>query len=179
MPVVLFEPSHRDDLFPFTLTRTVSSLRKGIMTIGESWQRIIGDSLRINTEPAPGDLLLSAALLPDPEVWSEVSRLPRGEALFHDDIPIARYHGDEYPTRRALGSDADVLRYPWQLVQWNDKYLRIDFALLTAGRISQPIPEGNRSVNPEEIFIEEGAKVHFSVLNASTGPIYIGRNAQI
>ncbi|MEO6819531.1 MAG: glucose-1-phosphate thymidylyltransferase, partial [Ginsengibacter sp.] len=29
------------------------------------------------------------------------------------------------------------------------------------------------------IFIEDGAKVRFSILNAETGPIYIGRNAEI
>jgi len=194
MSVVLFEPSHRDDLFPFTLTRPVSSLRKGIMTIGESWRMIIGESLRISTEPiaapqngappgnaaapTPGTLLLNAALMPDPAVWPQIGALPRGEAIFAGDTLIARYHGDDQPKRRALGP-GDVLRYPWELVLWNDKYLRIDFALLTAGRISQPIPEGNQTVNAADIFLEEGAKAHFSVLNASTGPIYIGPGAEV
>lgn len=191
MSVVLFEPSHRDDLFPFTLTRPVSSLRKGLMTIGESWRMIIGEALRINTEsfaapqngtpttlPNPGDLMLSAALMPDPAVWREIASLPRGEAFFSGETLVAYYHGEEQPKQRRLDG-ADVLRYPWELVRYNDKYLRIDFELLTAGRISQPIPEGNQVVNPSAIFLEEGAKAHFSVLNASTGPIYIGRNAEV
>ena len=34
-------------------------------------------------------------------------------------------------------------------------------------------------ISPENIFIEEGAKLEFVTLNASTGPIYIGKNAEI
>jgi hypothetical protein len=30
-----------------------------------------------------------------------------------------------------------------------------------------------------KIFIEEGAKLEFVTLNASTGPIYIGKDAEI
>src|SRR5690606_3639801 len=32
---------------------------------------------------------------------------------------------------------------------------------------------------PENIFIEEGAKLEFVTLNASTGPIYIGKDTEI
>ncbi|MEO5561855.1 MAG: hypothetical protein ABIR18_00445 [Chitinophagaceae bacterium] len=34
-------------------------------------------------------------------------------------------------------------------------------------------------MNPKNIFIEKGAKVEHSILNASAGPIYIGRNAEV
>jgi UDP-N-acetylglucosamine diphosphorylase/glucosamine-1-phosphate N-acetyltransferase len=34
-------------------------------------------------------------------------------------------------------------------------------------------------MNPENIFIEEGASVEFCSLNASSGPIYIGKDAQV
>ena len=34
-------------------------------------------------------------------------------------------------------------------------------------------------IAPENIFIEEGAKLNFCTLNASSGPIYIGKNAEI
>ena len=61
----------------------------------------------------------------------------------------------------------------------NDKALQEDFDLLSEGRKSQPIPEGVQYVNKENIFIEEGAEISFSILNASTGPIYIGKNALV
>ena len=53
------------------------------------------------------------------------------------------------------------------------------FELITEGRKSQPIPDGVQYLNKENIFIEEGAEVLFSILNASTGPIYIGRDTLI
>ena len=46
-------------------------------------------------------------------------------------------------------------------------------------RISQPISETNRVLHPERIFLEEGAKVEFAILNATEGPIYVGKDAEI
>ena len=54
-----------------------------------------------------------------------------------------------------------------------------DFTLLTKGRESAPISGTNALINADRIFMEEGAWVEYSVLNASEGPIYIGRNAEI
>ena len=51
--------------------------------------------------------------------------------------------------------------------------------MLTAERTSAPIPENTVAFNPEAIFIEEGAKLPLCVLNATDGPIYIGKNSEI
>ena len=61
----------------------------------------------------------------------------------------------------------------------NDIALRADFAYLTANKVSQIISGSNQVNNFASIFIEEGAIVECSLLNASTGPIYIGKNAEV
>ena len=61
----------------------------------------------------------------------------------------------------------------------NGDALLEDFNLVTAGRRSAPIPASVQAVEPENIFIEADARLSNCVLNASTGPIYIGRNAEI
>ena len=71
------------------------------------------------------------------------------------------------------------IEHPWQLMQWNDAMLRSDFALVTKGRASQQIPSTVSVLQPENIFIEESARLDFCTLNASTGPIYIGKNTEI
>jgi UDP-N-acetylglucosamine diphosphorylase/glucosamine-1-phosphate N-acetyltransferase len=71
------------------------------------------------------------------------------------------------------------IKNTWDLFSFNDIALKSDFELITEGRISQPIPEGVRYINKENIFIEEGAEILFSVLNASNGPIYIGKDALV
>ena len=57
--------------------------------------------------------------------------------------------------------------------------LEEDYELLTRGRVSQPIPSSNNVIAAQNIFLEEGAKLEFTTLNASSGPIYIGKDAEI
>jgi len=71
------------------------------------------------------------------------------------------------------------LQYPWQIFQWNDAVLREDFELVRCNKTPQQLPSNNQYINTKDIFIEEGAQVAFSILNASTGPIYIGKNAVV
>src|SRR5690554_4716421 len=61
----------------------------------------------------------------------------------------------------------------------NDQAIREDFELLTAGRKSQPIPSTVQVLGAENIFIEEGAVLNFCTLNATSGPIYIGKDSEI
>nr|MCU0351404.1 glucose-1-phosphate thymidylyltransferase [Flavobacterium sp.] len=71
------------------------------------------------------------------------------------------------------------IEHTWDIFSKNDTAIREDFELLTEGRTSQPIPKSVNVISPENIFIEKGAKLEFVTLNASTGPIYIGKNAEI
>src|SRR5690606_39631505 len=61
----------------------------------------------------------------------------------------------------------------------NDQAIRDDFELITQNRQSQPIPSTVNVLGSENIFIEEGAVLNFCTLNATTGPIYIGKDAEI
>jgi UDP-N-acetylglucosamine diphosphorylase / glucose-1-phosphate thymidylyltransferase / UDP-N-acetylgalactosamine diphosphorylase / glucosamine-1-phosphate N-acetyltransferase / galactosamine-1-phosphate N-acetyltransferase len=71
------------------------------------------------------------------------------------------------------------IQHAWELIHLNAAAIADDFALLTRDRSSQPIPGSVQTVSPENIFIEKGARISHSILNASTGPIYIGKNAEI
>jgi UDP-N-acetylglucosamine diphosphorylase/glucosamine-1-phosphate N-acetyltransferase len=80
---------------------------------------------------------------------------------------------------QAPNSTTRRLEYPWQIFGFNASALADDFDLLTRNRESQPIPPSVQTINPGQIFIEEGANLQYCILNASTGPIYIGQNATI
>ena len=71
------------------------------------------------------------------------------------------------------------LTTPAQLFLKNDWAIRNDFQLITIGRLSEPISSTNKVINSEQVFIEQGARIEYSILNASTGPIYIGKDAII
>ncbi len=69
------------------------------------------------------------------------------------------------------------IEFPHQIFQWNAEIIQNQFALATKNRISQPLSSTNRVIGTENIFIEAGAKIEFCTINASEGPVYIGRNA--
>jgi UDP-N-acetylglucosamine diphosphorylase / glucose-1-phosphate thymidylyltransferase / UDP-N-acetylgalactosamine diphosphorylase / glucosamine-1-phosphate N-acetyltransferase / galactosamine-1-phosphate N-acetyltransferase len=80
---------------------------------------------------------------------------------------------------KGIGGWDRRIRFPWDIFLRNGEALKEDFDLLTKGRISQPIPSSVEAISPEGIFIEEGARLQHCILNASTGPIYIGRKTEI
>src|SRR5690625_7710777 len=55
----------------------------------------------------------------------------------------------------------------------------MDFDLLTKDVRSEKISSTNGVFNAKNIFIEKGAEVEYSILNAKEGPIYIGKNAEV
>lgn len=149
-----------EDLFPFTLTRHVADLRVGILTIREKWERLTGQPVvLVNGVHSSKEVVFPANVIP-----------------FREFIP-------ELMTSSALNNSRNpaekLLQYPWDIFQHNDWAIREDFTLITDNRQSQKIPPGVQTLEPANIFIEEGATLTDCTLNASTGPIYIGRNALI
>lgn len=80
--------------------------------------------------------------------------------------------------------DANVIYYPWDLISNNGEQLISDFSLLTSkvdgSKIKGKVYAGAHLLNEDKIFIDEGAKVKPGVvLDAESGPIYIGKDAKI
>lgn len=194
-----------ENLYPFTLTRQLQDIRVGILTIREKWEMMLGlpsfdrkeddykdlDRAReIADCVADGDCyVIHGNLLPNPGLIESVKTLKAGEFLSSNGNSafVYRISKNEIHQRhqvkvtRAVQYEGEmqILNHPWEIFQMNDRAIRQDFALLTAGRKSKPIPESCTAINPAGIFIEEGASLQHCTLNASTGPIYIGRNAEI
>jgi UDP-N-acetylglucosamine diphosphorylase/glucosamine-1-phosphate N-acetyltransferase len=164
--MLLFEDTFcTGDLLPFTAVRSVLDLRMGILTFREKWERLLGVGA-FSMGPLSSGPALAANLLPTRAL----------AAMIHEEAgrgPLTQASVDRLIVHGRL------IRYPWHLFQHNDEALLEDFRLLTAGRCSAPIHESVQAVEPENIFIEAGARLSHCLLNASTGPIYIGRNAEI
>ncbi|UYQ94277.1 putative sugar nucleotidyl transferase [Chitinophaga horti] len=192
---ILFDTPDRDLLFPFTHTRPAAACKVGLLTIQQKWERLLNATLSHFTVPylqekyplVTGDIniLLNGHVLPTAELVEVVKSLQNGEELYKDGSLLAKvvsgldFLQPSVGGRRNFEGDIKRIDYPWHISQLNDYGIRQDFKILTEGRVSAVIPASNQVVNPEHIFIEEGAAVACSVLNASTGPIYIGKNAQI
>ena len=196
MNYILFDGTVRNALLPFTFTRPVADIRIGILTIREKWEKYLNATTTTLTEEYLSDkypmveleenVMINASFLPN-EILSEmVKNLEANQAIFKDDEVIAFFTNDsqdevDFDSYEIIeyNEDSITVANTWDIFAKNDAALREDFELITDDRTSQPIPKSVNVISPENIFIEEGAKLEFITLNASTGPIYIGKNAEI
>jgi UDP-N-acetylglucosamine diphosphorylase/glucosamine-1-phosphate N-acetyltransferase len=58
----------------------------------------------------------------------------------------------------------------------NHKAIELDFNLLTKNRESEPISSTNNIIGKENVFLEKGVVMEFVTINASEGPVYIGKD---
>ena len=167
MKIILDNSLVQKQLFPFTKTRHAADIRIGILTIREkflfskkheifsSYEDYLAACAGSNETP----LQLNANVIPD-ESWvdnlsSEIEKNSTDNSFFKK------------------------LEYPWDIFKLNDWALRSDFKLIRKDRKSQPISSSNQIINETDIFIEEGAKLEHCILNATDGPIYIGKKAEV
>lgn len=196
MNYILFDGNVRNALLPFTYTRPVADIRIGILTIREKWEKQLGLTTTTITEEyleekypmveMEENVLINSSFLPTRSLVEKVKKLSSNEAIFKGEEVIAFYSKDtqeeiDFDAYTQIEFDEDIIQVKntWDIFSLNDKAIREDFELLTQGRKSQPIPDSVHAINKEDIFIEEGATVLFSSLNASSGPIYIGKDAEI
>ncbi|MBR9845753.1 MAG: glucose-1-phosphate thymidylyltransferase, partial [Algicola sp.] len=196
MNYILFDGPSRQNLLPFTFTRPVADIRVGILTIREKWEQFLGFTTTTLTEDFLAEkypmvemdenVMINASYLPNQELVEIIKGLEDNQAVFQGEDVIAFYSKDsqdeiDFSTYQAIEYDEEVLKieHTWDIFANNGEAIQADFELLTRDRTSQPIPNSNNVINAQNIFIEEGAKLEFATLNASTGPIYIGSNAEI
>ena len=161
MNILLDDLPFNNSLYPFAAVRSMVHIRTGILTILEKWQLV------------PGKLFLSSEK--QAEDLDSLKRIPANI------VPSANFLKQlcKEPATFPSTEDCKILEHPWQIFEYNDWAIRQDFEMLTAGRISGEISSTNKIICPENIFVEAGATINYSILNASDGPIYIGKNAEI
>ncbi|MDO5760683.1 MAG: putative sugar nucleotidyl transferase, partial [Bacteroidota bacterium] len=199
MNYILFDDATKDVLKPMTYTRPVCEIRLGIMTIREKWEK----ALNVTTSTLTDDylskkypmvmseamLLINSSVCPRPAMIEMIKNMQPGQTLIggNGEVVIAMYKTKEGFLSEEEES-SERLEYKGELVKLNsladifllnDEELRYDYEVLTKGRKSMPISQTNMVIGKENIFLEEGAKVECAIINASKGPVYIGKGAEI
>lgn len=196
MNYVLFDGNVRNHLLPFTYTRPVADIRIGILTIREKWERYLGVVTSSKTEDylqekfplvlEEENTFINASFLPNVELTNLVKKLKRNEVIYLKDEVIA-YCANEFQeladlsTFKQIAYEGEILSVArtWDIFSKNGEALQADFDFLTKGRKSAPISNTNQLICPEKIFLEKGAKVEYSILNATEGPIYLGKDSEV
>ncbi|WP_456461127.1 GlmU family protein [Lutibacter sp.] len=196
MNYILFDGEYRNALLPFTYTRPVADIRIGILTIREKWEFYLGLTTTTLTEEyleekypmveMEENIMINASFLPTDKIVAQVKNLKENQVIIKGDEILAFYTKstqeeidfDEY-TAIECADNFIQIKNTWDIFSLNGVALQADFDLLTHDRKSEEIPDTVQCINKENIFIEEGVTINFATLNASKGPIYIGKNAEI
>lgn len=200
--IILFDDESRERMLPLSYTRPVADIRTGILTIKERWEKLLhGTASYITTdylsEKYPmvledDNFVINGAVMPNDRLVKLIEQLDPNEALMEDGELIAarlnRLQFEHLFKEESIDEIAGIelgdtpfihLSYPWDLFLSLRTTIEYDYQIITTGRISQEIPKHNKVLAPDNIFLEEGAQVTCATLNAQSGPIYIGKNAQI
>lgn len=196
MNYVLFDESRRKNFLPLTFMRPIADIRFGIMTIREKWELLLNSTTSSLTESYLAEkfplvkekenLIINGSICPNDALIKEIMKLEPGQALIKDDTILAMFLNEEDFKSQSnaiqeLETQVDCLQITntWDIFAKNAEAIQIDYDILTKDRTSQPIPTHCIAIAPENIFIEEGAQLIACTLNATDGPIYIGKNAVV
>ena len=200
MNYILFGDQTRNHLLPFTFTRPIADIRVGIRTIREKWEKMLNAKTSTLTEEylnakfplvkEADNILINASILPNETIIRELHELSPNQTLITGETIIAlRLKAEDIEkldwdvidsvTPLQTKGTPRKINYLWDLISMNEDLLLSDFELITKGRKSQPIPETVKYLAPEKIFIEEGAILEHIIINATEGPVYIGKDAHI
>jgi UDP-N-acetylglucosamine diphosphorylase/glucosamine-1-phosphate N-acetyltransferase len=196
MNYILFDGPYRNNLLPFTYTRPVADIRVGILTIREKWEMHLGYTTTTVTEEYLSEkfpmvemdqnVMINASYLPNMELVAMIKNLKENQAIFKDEDVIAFFSNEsqeaiDLQSYEAIEFTDEVIyiEHTWDIFSKNGHAILEDFEQITKNRKSQPIPSSINVIDSKNIFIEEGASLQFVTLNATNGPIYIGKNSEI
>ena len=200
MQYILVDIADRENFYPFSLTRSLAECRVGVYSFQERWEQIIGEETGIMTETYlqvlyPSSFLsnndlcffINITAIPSKNLIDKISSLKEGEKLISSSGKWIATRTRQRSINQILLTEfaplvfdeVEFIEHSVQLLQKHSSLIQFDISLATKGRSSQLLDKSNRVIGEENIFIEEGAIISCANLNASEGPIYIGREAVI
>lgn len=202
--IILFDlPAVRENLLPLSYTRPIADFLVGITTLRKKWESFLAGEFSYSTvgylsekypmKTAEENLFIASNIIATEPLARRLDTLEPGEVLMADTMAGQRvlvgFKGganrlDEVihsmPAGIVYEEKVDAINYVYDIFLLNGRQIEADFDVLTAGREGQSIPRSNTVIGaPDRIYIESGAIVEGVVLNASHGPIYVGRHVEI
>jgi UDP-N-acetylglucosamine diphosphorylase / glucose-1-phosphate thymidylyltransferase / UDP-N-acetylgalactosamine diphosphorylase / glucosamine-1-phosphate N-acetyltransferase / galactosamine-1-phosphate N-acetyltransferase len=198
--IIFDEPNIRKKLLPLTFTRPIGAFRIGMDTLAEKWIDYTSARVSFLTEKylenkypttySNDNYYINSSYCANDILVKEIEGLGENDALFDNEILIALRSKEQlsYPlsinfskiNKNLTTSNPVAIRQLTDVFIYNGKQLEADFQRLTRGITSQKLNDPFTVLyNDNNIFISEGVSIKASVLDASSGPIFIGKNAKI
>ncbi|MFA9206187.1 MAG: putative sugar nucleotidyl transferase [Burkholderiaceae bacterium] len=201
MQYILVDIAEREHFYPFTLTQSLATCRVGIFTFKERWEQYTNETCGVYTAPYLQALyedsefltnneslyFINVACIPSENLMEAIKALNEGEKLMTADGKWIATKTKERQISKILLAEKppivlgeiSLILNQLQLLSNHAKLIERDFKWVASQRKSEPIDPTNNVINKDQIFIEKGATVLCSNLNASDGFIYIGNESII
>lgn len=202
MNYILFDDAQSEHLLPLTYTRPTCQLLVGIWTIREKWEARLERSVsfipyrsylsnKFSVKFSDDNVFINGAALPDQPLVAAISALGMEQALVWGNRILALRSSQQIEHFELDGLQlvgvkmleyehaVEWVNFPEDVFRKNGYQIAIDYAMLTANRKSAKTHESVRLIAPENVFIEEGAKLFDCTINASGGPVYIAADAEV
>jgi UDP-N-acetylglucosamine diphosphorylase/glucosamine-1-phosphate N-acetyltransferase len=197
MQFVLVDLADHVHFYPFSLTRSITEIRVGIFTIKERWDALLDSESQVFTSPylqglytatffdhTEAIIFINPTCIPDTSIKNAILNLKEGERLLDEEGKwIASYTNERSIGKILLGDPnlkhsipAKFIKNAMHLLQLNAAMIQSDFNQVIANHTTLVVDTSNHLICPENIFIEQGAVLSGVRLNATDGPIYIGKN---
>jgi len=201
MQYILVDIAEREHFYPFTLTQSLATCRVGIFTFKERWEQYINETCGVYTAPYLQALyedseflnsteslyFINVACIPSENLMQAIKALKEGEKLMTaggkwiatktKERQISKILLAEKPP--IVIEEVSFVLNQLQLLSNHTKLIERDFKWVSSQRKSEPIDPSNNVINKDQIFIEKGATVLCSNLNAIDGFIYIGNESLV
>jgi len=110
--------------------------------------------------------------------------LSRKEVIIHEQVLLYDFISTDSPFIHTVKElETATPRFITQLCDifiCNAEEIIADFKLVTQGRRSCALNEGNRLIgNAEHLFIEEDSMIETAIINVKEGPVYVGKGSKI
>lgn len=195
-----------EKFYPLTLTRPISELRLGILTITEKWRKLLKtDQIGFIAEDYlkgkysfqlhSDNIVIDSRVLPNASLCKQIQLLLHNQALVMNGkcvairVDASVLQSVAYPLEPGSLIDANtrlieledaptVLSKLTELFSLNHESIDADFSLLTKGKKSEKVNDTNQVLG-KRLFVKGDVKMNFATLNTETGPIYIDKGAEI
>jgi UDP-N-acetylglucosamine diphosphorylase/glucosamine-1-phosphate N-acetyltransferase len=193
-------------LWPFTLSRSPADIPVGMLSLRAKWDAMFPEKL-LGVIPTPSAawhphpfaydtiqypaFCIASQCFPSSGLLEEANGLLPGQSLWQGDQLLAfcannlqqmNEEAHQPQTELAIQSNHSVrlLDRIWKIQEHISVEFKVDFALKPLP--FSPLPEewGNRIIGPpDRIHMAPGAKIFGSILNTTTGDIYVDKDAEI
>lgn len=198
MNYIVFDDTTWQNLLPLTFTKPVSEIRIGITTITEKWENYLGKKLSFQTQPyldkkykiqlTDDTIFINGKICPNEMLINEIKSLAINSGIKKGNTLVAYRSNrsanlvidDVISSAQESTSEFISVNNVWDIFSKNGEAVKQDFERLTKNKISLPLSKSNIVIGDiKDIFLEEGAVVEASILNTKSGPVYIGKDAEI